>query len=159
MHLLYSPTLPPRPIDMSKFAKIIVIKNCEKSQLTNVRLRIPTNSKKHFEAPRIENILSHETTACSIASQPSFLYQLFMSFCYGHGAVISPPTLTRFYYRRAYHVFNDFKFAILEIENQGLFFGCLICLFVCLFVFFFRRRKGHHLANISTQNLVSCSPC
>ena len=54
---------------------------------------------------------------CNIASQLSFLYQL--SFCHGTRAVISPPTLTRFWYRRAYHVFNVFKGAV---RLKALFF-------------------------------------
>ena len=45
---------------------------------------------------------------CNIASQLSFLYQLNVILPWTR-AVISPPTLTRFWYRRAYHVFNGFK--------------------------------------------------
>ena len=84
---------------------------------TDVRLRILANIKKHYETPQIVNILSHGNNPGNIASQLSFLYQL--SFCHGTRAVISPPTLTRFWYGQAYHVFNGFKGAV---RLKALFF-------------------------------------
>ncbi|CAH3178975.1 unnamed protein product [Porites evermanni] len=69
---------------------------------TNVRLRIPANIKKHYEAPQIVNILSH-------GNYPVISPVSFPSILPWSRAVISPPTLTRFWYRRAYHVFNVFK--------------------------------------------------
>ena len=55
---------------------------------------------------------------CNIASQLSFLYQLNVILPWSR-AVISPSTLTRFWYRRAYHVFNGFKGAV---RLKALFF-------------------------------------
>ena len=85
---------------------------------TDVRLRIPANTKKHYEAPQTVNILSHGKQPCNIASQLSFLYQLNVILPWSR-AFISPPTLTRFWYRQAYHVFNDFKGAV---RLKALFF-------------------------------------
>ena len=79
---------------------------------TDVRLRIPANIKKHYEAPRIVNILSH-------GNNPVISPVSFPSILPWSRAVISPPTLTRFWYRRAYHVFNVFKGAV---RLKALFF-------------------------------------
>ena len=85
---------------------------------TDVRLRILANIKKHYETPQIVNILSHGNNPGNIASQLSFLYQLNVILPWSR-AVISPPTLTRFWYRQAYHVFNGFKGAV---RLKALFF-------------------------------------
>ena len=51
---------------------------------TDVRLRIPANTKKHYEAPQIVNILSHgKNPLISPVSFPSFIS--LMSFCHVHG--------------------------------------------------------------------------
>ena len=55
---------------------------------------------------------------CNIASQLSFLYPLIVILPWSQ-AVILPPTLTRFWYRQAYHVFNGFKGAV---RLKALFF-------------------------------------
>ena len=72
---------------------------------TDVRLRIPANIKKHYEAPQIVNILSH-------GNNPVISPVSFPSILPWSRAVISPPTLTRFWYRGAYHVFNGFEGAV-----------------------------------------------
>ena len=79
---------------------------------TDVRLRIPANIKKHYEAPQIVNILSH-------GINPVISPVSFRSILPWSRAVISPPTLTRFWYRQAYHVFNVFKGAV---RLKALFF-------------------------------------
>ena len=73
---------------------------------TAVRLRIPANT--HLESWR---------QPCNIASQLSFLHQLNVILSWSR-AVISPPTLTRFWYRRAHHVFNGLK----AVWLKALFF-------------------------------------
>ncbi|CAH3189576.1 unnamed protein product [Porites lobata] len=78
---------------------------------TDVRLRIPANIKKHYEAPQIVNILSH-------GNNPAFL-PLSAIILPWYTAVISPPTLTRFWYRQAYHVFNGFKGAKKARKPRG----------------------------------------
>ena len=41
---------------------------------TDIRLRIPANTKKHYEAPQIVNILSHgNNPVISPVSFPSFI--------------------------------------------------------------------------------------
>ena len=63
---------------------------------------------------------------CNIASQLSFLYQFNVILPWSR-AVISPPTLTRFWYRRTYHFFNGFKGAV---RLEALFFRWFPALFL-----------------------------
>ena len=73
---------------------------------TDVRLRIPANT--HLESRK---------QPCNIASQLFFVHQLNVILPWSR-AVISPPTLTRFWYRRAHHVFNGLK----AVRLKALFF-------------------------------------
>ena len=63
-----------------------------------------------WSSPHCKHLESRKQP-CNIASQLSFLYQLNVIPPWSP-AVIPPPTLTRFWYPRTYHVFNGFKGAV-----------------------------------------------